>query len=254
MSGKDYADLVFLRDLLGASFDERFGSEWLPEEDTKELFRSAMREALADNGYHVGHALDDLAEANLSWLLEKGGVFREGDSYTGTYYRLNRGVKNDTINSFLSTNEAAKRVKALGDAALRRALRALANELGWESTSSNDDVIRLVESGLAHAPASDRVVKFSDNQTLELETATTAVIDALARENSINGDADLKDIYLGQLKASRELILAQSVRAYLLYEAAVRALVALVGRYQGHVIGEASKYLLKLLFDQVFKP
>ena len=254
MSGQNYVDLVFLRALSSKAFDERFGSEWLAEVDTKILFRQVIREALAGFGYSVGETYDGLADQNLAWLLESNAFLREGDSYTGIFYKVRTSVKNATIGQYLEADEAARRIEALGSAALERALGMIARENDWVDIKSDDDLAKMVHTGVMQAPASDRIVTFDHNQSSQLEAATTAVIDALSIENSIDGDVDLKDLYLGQLRASRELIRAGSVRMYLLYEAAVRALVVLIDRYKGQAIGEAAKYLLRLLLDQVFKP
>jgi hypothetical protein len=102
-------------------------------------------------------------------------------------------------------------------------------------------------------PASDRIVRLNDNQAHELVDAIDDVASSLQRENSIGGDGELRGRFLGQLAAGRELVRAQSVRAYLLYEALVRMLGTLIQKYKGQALGEAAKTLLKLLIENVLK-
>ncbi len=102
-------------------------------------------------------------------------------------------------------------------------------------------------------PASDRIVKLTDNQINEIDRSIEEVISGISQENSIDGDHDLRSRFLGQLAATRELIQAGSVRAFLIYETAIRILGVLIHRYQGHVIGETAKKLLDLLIESVLK-
>ncbi|HKY82093.1 MAG TPA: hypothetical protein VJM09_11560 [Sphingobium sp.] len=102
------------------------------------------------------------------------------------------------------------------------------------------------------APASNRIVTLSHNQQADLELASTEVIDALSTENSIDGNPQLRDAALGQLRAARELIRGQSLNAYLLYSSAVILLEGLIKRYGGQAIGHAAKKLLDLMIEHIF--
>lgn len=102
-------------------------------------------------------------------------------------------------------------------------------------------------------PASDRIVSLIHNQQTELENSTTELIETLEAENSIDGDSSLRQRVLGQLKAGRELIRAQSFSAYLLHQTLMTALGGLIEKYKGQAIGETAKKLLGLLIEHIFK-
>jgi hypothetical protein len=102
-------------------------------------------------------------------------------------------------------------------------------------------------------PASDRVVEITDNQERSINEAVKEVEDLLSKENSVGGDAGLRQRFLGQLSAGRELIRSQSVRAYLVYETLARMLLTLIEKYKGLALGEAAKKLLHLLIENIFR-
>jgi hypothetical protein len=102
-------------------------------------------------------------------------------------------------------------------------------------------------------PAADRIVTLSHNQLTDIETSATELVNLVELENSIDGDAVVKDLVVGQLKAGRELIRAQSFRAYLLYTTLLTSLGLLIEKYSGAAIGVAAAKLLELLIEQVFK-
>ena len=110
------------------------------------------------------------------------------------------------------------------------------------------------ESERLQVPASDRIVTISHNQQVQLSEGTDDVIDLLEKENSINGDELLRSRILGQLKAARELVNAQTFRLYLLYGTVVSALGILIEKYSGKAIGIAASKLLEMLIEEVFKP
>lgn len=101
-------------------------------------------------------------------------------------------------------------------------------------------------------PAADRVVTLQDNQKAELEDASTALIDAVEKENAIDGDTSLRQQILGQIKAGRELIRAQVLSVHLIYSTLMMALDALVKKYQNQALGYAAKKLLDLLIEHIF--
>ena len=101
-------------------------------------------------------------------------------------------------------------------------------------------------------PAADRIVDLAHNQQSELEAATTAVVDAIERENSVDGDPSLRQRILGQLRAGRELISAGVLNAHLLHQTLMSLLGGLIEKYKGHAIGETAKQLLALLLKFIF--
>lgn len=126
------------------------------------------------------------------------------------------------------------------------ALAALAKEPSLLEIASRDD-----ELGV-HVPAADRIVTLSHNQQVELDNISTDLVDAVEKENSIDGDSSVRMQLIGQLKAGRELIRAQTLSAYLLYETLISALGHLIKKYKGHAIGETAKQLWALLLRYIF--
>ena len=107
-----------------------------------------------------------------------------------------------------------------------------------------------VEIGVV--PASDRIVRLNDNQIDALSNAIDDVATGVGKENAIDGDPNIRERFLGELAAGRELVRAKSVRAYLLYETLVKLLSSLIDRYKDQALAEAAKKLLELLIEHVF--
>ena len=253
MSASEYADFLLAEELVSSHFDERFGDEWRTEEELTSLIHSAIEESFARHGYSVGRQFDDVAIGYIPWLLTNGGLVKEGDAYTGNYFKLRVAQKNLILKKYIESQSVAKRIRTLRSDALGRALRRLAEENSWTTVSLAAGQAEDAATTSVAIPASDRIVTLNHNQADEIVAATDTVIDGLQTENSIDGDAELRDRFLGQLRASRELVRAQSVRAYLLYESVVGVLGALIERYKDQAIAEAAKKLLDLLIERVFK-
>lgn len=100
-------------------------------------------------------------------------------------------------------------------------------------------------------PASDRIVRLNDNERSAIDEAANQLSKSLQLENAIDGDSDLRDRFVAQISAARELIRAESVRSYLMYETLVRMLGVLIQKYQRHVIGAASQKLLDLIIQYI---
>lgn len=105
----------------------------------------------------------------------------------------------------------------------------------------------------AAIPAADRIVTLSHNQMSSLDLSTGELVALVEQENSVDGDAEHRNLLVGQLKAGRELIRAQTFRAYLLYQTLLTTLGVLIDRYGTTAIGVAATKLLELLIEQVFK-
>ncbi|WP_426264759.1 hypothetical protein [Sphingomonas sp. PWP1-2] len=102
-------------------------------------------------------------------------------------------------------------------------------------------------------PASDRVVTINDNSRQEIDNAAEDLYGRLKSENSINGDVDLRDRFIAQIAAGRELLRAGSVRVYLIQETLLRMLSSIIHNYKDQAIAEAAKKLFDLLLDHIFK-
>lgn len=151
----------------------------------------------------------------------------------------------------LSKHELFEDYRELGSEWLTRALNGLRDRIG--PTGSIDDLIEhpQIDTTL-EAPASDRIVTLTHNQQTELESASTDLIDLVEQENSIDGDTGLRQRIIGELRAGRELIRAQSVRAYLLHLTFVSALNGLIEKYGKTAIGVAATKLLELVIEHIF--
>jgi len=217
---------------------------------------AALKEVLSA-AYRVD--INDIqAELAARRLEQLGFLYRFSDQYAGIYF-----VPPNSINFLLRISAVEK---ALPDSQFVKALhggkrlfqRVFANPKYWQDLSDelednrSDETGQMPEPSHDYVPASDRVVTLSHNHQLELEETSTGLIDTLSKENSIDGDAGLKDIFLGQLRAGRELIRAQTFRAFLLYETLMTILGGLIERYKDQAIGQAAKKLLDLLIEHIF--
>lgn len=126
-----------------------------------------------------------------------------------------------------------------GDDWLRRALAGLKE--GIERAGSLAEFSN--ESSGESAPAADRIVRFSDNEVLELEAKTSEIIEGVEALNSIGEQAGFRDLILGQLRAGRELVRAGSVKVYLLQITLIDTLNFLAKRYEHDVIGALASAL-----------
>jgi hypothetical protein len=113
--------------------------------------------------------------------------------------------------------------------------------------------LKLLGGAIDGVPAADRIVLLNDNQRNAIDEVSGELHCHLTKENSIDGDAGLRDRFLSEISAARELVRAQSVRAYLLYETVVSVLVTLIDRYKGQALGQTAKKLLDLLIEHVLK-
>jgi hypothetical protein len=249
MSADDYADYLFFNYASSSEFDERFGFEWKAEDEVKAFCRQAMREVFARRGYSVGTQFDDLADTNLSWLVQRSAMTVEGDAYTGTYYKLLISTKSAVVASFTDNSGVGRRIEALGDFALNIALSRLAQEQGWQP---HDNSLPLYEfNPSVQALASDRVVLFSDNQRNDFEGLASEVIDAVSAQNHVSDESGIRELIIGQLKAGRELIRAGCTRLYLLELTLIQTLRFLVKRYEREAIAGLAAALITALVKHI---
>jgi hypothetical protein len=254
----EYVEYVYLTHLLGSEFDKSAGDQWIESGSMKTLFSEAMGDALRVYGYEIGGRYDYIVEAHWESMLQSEILAEEGDEFAGNYLKFAIDAKDQYIREFLVGNPIAKRMNILGEPALEKALANIATSESWLSgvpseIPQDSKVIPLGSPGNSYAPASDRIVTLNHNQQANLDEAVEEVIDELKSENSVDGDSALRQRFLGELAAGKELIRAQSVRAYLLYETLSRLLLTLIDKYKDQALGEAAKKLLELLIESVFK-
>lgn len=133
----------------------------------------------------------------------------------------------------------------LGEAWFKRAL----DGLRMKAADANDP---LEDSRGLVAPAADRIVRLDDNQIKSIDDTAQEIIDLLEPENSIDGDIDERSRILCQIRAARELIRAGSVRAYLMYETLMQALLLLIQKYKGKALGQVASKFLDMLIEHIF--
>ncbi len=136
----------------------------------------------------------------------------------------------------------------LGDHWLKRALLGLQKHYSENGVLPNNVSSSFVESS---APASDRIVTFSDNQISDLEDKTSEIISAISAQNQIDGSPGLREILIGQLKAGRELIRAGSFKLYVLEVTLIQSLTFLAQRYEKETIGALAAALLSALLKHI---
>lgn len=213
-----------------------------------------LKDALESTyGFELQEYYVDVVARRLEQL---GFLTRISDQYAGTYF-----VPMGSVNVLLRMSAIAKNspesqlAKAFegGDRLLSRAFQ---NNQFWTDLKSEMEGGREDNDsrgkGDVEVPASDRVVTLSHNQQIELEESTSSVIDELSKENAIDGDSSLRDTVLGQFRAGRELIRAQTFKVYLLQEMLMSVLGSLIERYKDQALGVAAKKLLELLIEHIF--
>lgn len=226
-----------------------FPDGWEAAEETRMRCRDAMRHAFSDHGYDAQNHFDHAADVNMNWLNQQGAFASEGDDFTGIHYSLRETRARHVIKTFLDGSEVAKRIERLGPIALGNALRKIALDGGWENEKNSTDLLLTISGD--RAPASDRIVSFSDNQSFDLDQMTSEVIEAVSVQNQIDGAPGLREIVLGQLKAGRELIRAGSSRLYLLELTLIHTLQFLVRRYEREAIGGLASALIVVLLKHI---
>lgn len=124
-------------------------------------------------------------------------------------------------------------------------------ELGYREVEQN----RLAPGHTADVPipASDRIVTLNDNRKRELESSVSVVIDEIHKANAIDGDELLRERFIAQLSAARELVRTQSIRAYLFYQLVVEVLSKLISTYGTTALGIAATKLLELYVEYLVK-
>lgn len=130
--------------------------------------------------------------------------------------------------------------------------RVLGNDRFWSDFQTSDQGSDMnVQGDQSVAPASDRVVSFSDNQIDDLEGQASEVIRAVEAQNQIADEAGLREILLGQLKAGRELIRAGSFKLYIMQITLIDALHFLAKRYEREAIGGLAAALITALVKHI---
>lgn len=241
----DYVMVAFCKLSLKADeVTQSYQSRFELEAALKNLVVKALRPYEAAVVYDASA----IAGTLFTEMLEDQVIEHAHDPIAGDYYRLNFKNLIPWRELVLQDSPVAQRASLIGSRFLRDAFTSYF-EGRFETFSSNSADV----SGLPLAiPASDRIVTLGHNEQSSLEEASTQLIAAVSIENAIDGDPSLRQRVIGQLKAGRELIRAQTLNAYLLYSSVMTVLGGLIERYRGQAIGVAAAKLLELLIEHIF--
>lgn len=252
----DYIHFVLQTYAADKNFDAIFGENWIEEEDLPVLISTFIQRSFAEYGINPQGKYGEHGWVVFEYLVSQGAILKDGDEYSGFWYKLQPDFKRKAVSDLIKQNAATKRVTRIGEAALARALQKIADEDGLEATDPQHEAKDLAEpdaEAQLTIPASDRLVTLSHNQISEFEQSVDVLVTELEADN---GDPDfpgLRERLLGQIKAGRELILAGQFKAYLLYEVLVKALNELILKYGNETIKSLANALLGALVAQLFE-
>jgi hypothetical protein len=181
-------------------------------------------------------------------FVENQVVETEEDPIAGQYYRIKFSNLMIWKKATLDSSDIGKRASSIGP----RFLRDVFSSYFGGKFEEVPELGSPEEKAVRPIPASDRIVTLSHNQQNDLETASSELINTVSLENSVDGDISLRQRILGQLKAGRELIRAQTLNAYLLYSTVMTVIGGLIHKYRNHAIGVAARRLLELLIEHIF--
>jgi hypothetical protein len=207
----------------------------------EEIFSTYFRDSDYDRVVNVR----DMSEYLFGSMLNSGVIDTVSDEYAGDYFCL-RGPRYSKFRAeFLSSSPIHAMASKVGD---RFYKDVLDNYIHSHLADEGVVAVRLTDET---APASDRVVTFSDNQISEIDQMATDVINAVSDQNQIADEPGLREIVLGQLKAGRELVRAGSFKLYILEITLIDTLRFLVKRYEREAIGGLAAALITALIKHI---
>ncbi|WP_150125740.1 hypothetical protein [Sphingobium sp. RAC03] len=246
MSAENYADYLFFNYVVRSDFDEEIGRGWIAEEDVLSFLTSTMRQVFLPYGYNVTSKFDDLVITHLNWMKGNGIFAVDGDQYTGTYLRLITTKKTKILDDLLKEHEIQKRIARLGPVALARALEKLSIEGGWLASADGIQSMDVAIARFDAVPASDRIVNFSDNQSIDMQEGLAQVVNELRSGsneigNAIGDDAPLIAV---ELEAAAVLVRSKSARLAAVMVLLIKPLKFIADKFAGAALGELAKRLI----------
>jgi hypothetical protein len=128
-----YVSYVLEDYIADGNFDAVFGEEWIDQGQLNALLPTVCDYAFAEYGIDAkGKYVGEVA-AIFELLHASNGIVREGDDYAGFWYKLRPVHKKRALEELRSRNPVAKKLAALGEEALRRALTKIVDEDGLRS-------------------------------------------------------------------------------------------------------------------------
>ena len=253
MTAEAYVEYALLDYMLSSDYDKLITGRWIAEDEFFMIYRSTLNFAMDKYRLQPTRNYDYLLDRHWDGLNQNAAISTEGDEYTGNFVRCAIEKKDAYVQERIAKHPVSSRIRTLGEKALERALKVVADREGWHGDGQDD--ADLMPSGVLEesraVPASDRVVTFSDNQVDELENQATEVIEAVTSQNQVADTPGLREIILGQLKAGRELIKAGSFKLYVLEITLVETLRFLATRYEREAIGGLAAALITALAKHI---
>lgn len=249
-----YLQFLFGNFIRSPKYDKLFGDGWVAAEDLERINQAAFRQAFDDYDFRViPDSFYPIFLQVFNDVLNGGGILSEGDEFAGIWYRIGPQERANFVKRSLADNPASQRLGALGESGSMAYRRALGRIVAEGLADEEDSVVS--ESALAEAqpeaPASDRIVLFSDNQIQQVEAPLDDLILQVEKENSVSGEDGLRELVLGQLRSGRELILAGIASLRSLELTLIVGLRLLVDRYQDHAIGAVAGNLLAIIMREL---
>ncbi|RYE63808.1 MAG: hypothetical protein EOO83_02955 [Oxalobacteraceae bacterium] len=252
MSAQKYIEHVFLNAIYSGSFDRDYARKWIASDRLRSAFMSAMQKSFVEYGFNIGNRYTNIVDRHMRQMREAGVLSVDGDEYTGEFLHFEVSNKDSYVKAKIDESGVGERLERLGADALFNALKRAAVEEGWALPDQRDDSPEseaITEN--AQAPASDRIVSFSDNQITELDEQTSEVIRVVEGQNQLDGQPGLREIIVGQLKAGREFIRAGSFKLYFLQITLLETLQYLAKRYEKEAIGGLAAALITALLKHI---
>jgi len=239
---EQYVRYILETYVLEGNFDSNFAKTWVDQHDLEQITENLARLAFQAYGIDPSNRYSDLSTEIISHLIADSVIVREGDDYSGYWYKLRPERKASSIDILHKKNPVVERINKIGEEALRRALVKIVDEdnlwsdVEGEIESPPFDLLEHGDTKLT-IPASDRVVSIGHNYATEFDRQTSLLIEQVASLNGIDEGSNLREVVIGQLKAGRELIRAGSFKLYLLQITLIDTLLMLAKRYEKEAIG-----------------
>ena len=246
----EYVRYLIYRYMVSTPFNALVGAKWWSDEDRDSLFDNIIGAAFKNVDLAPNPEMYRQVMVQICDMLEKeGGVARDGDEYFGHHFRFNPTPKNTALTNRINSSPAHARVANLGESAFRRALsRIIDEDINKESIAEYS--MRDNELGASVAPASDRIVRLTDNQSREYSEKIDDIISEIAKKNSLQEGDGIRELLLGQLKAGRELLRSGCFKIYAIQWTLIEGLKFLADRYEHEAVGALASTLLALLAHQ----
>ena len=247
MSAQNHLRAVLVLRMGWENFSSNFGYDWKSLETARTDLIKDFSDVLFESGFETGFEND--VEQVADWVLASQAFETKGNSYTGTWCKLDQGGQQGLVSHFRTIDEEGLLLNQLGGNAILAALSNVGRELGWTSNSDNDGNSD-GQSNSSGVPASDRIVTLGHNQRQEIEAPIDEVLDLIEPENSIAGEDGLRELVIGRLRAGRELIKAGIFSVRSLELTLIVGLRMLVERYGDAAIALVATKLLDMLLKQ----